>query len=232
MDKKEGNSKFFVRTLALEDLKAVAAIHKDAFPDSFLSLFGVDVINRYYEWQTKSPNECYPIGAFEGGNMLGFCFAGVFPDSEIGFLRRNILLIIKYLFWNPKILFHPLFMEKAKYTCEAIIHHIKKVQKVKEQPAKRLRKFGILSIAVDPDIQQSGVGRLLMAEVERIAVEKQFDSMRLSVHPDNQKAFLFYQDLGWEKTIDSEGSWNGYMQKNLSNNHNIPPIPIIGNGGR
>ena len=81
--------------------------------------------------------------------------------------------------------------------------------------ANKKKSFGILAIAVSPYYQKRGIGRLLMEEMERIALAEGFTHMNLSVARDNQKAIQFYESLGWVKQVDAAGKWHGNMSKEL-----------------
>ena len=58
------------------------------------------------------------------------------------------------------------------------------------------------------------VGKVLMREVERLARERGYSRMHLTVDVNNQKTIGFYERQGWKKTIDKE-HWAGKMQKVL-----------------
>jgi len=62
----------------------------------------------------------------------------------------------------------------------------------------------IYSIAVDPRLQRSGFGRLLMEGAERAALAAGCVYMRLEVRPDNTGAINLYKRLGYRKfgTLD------------------------------
>jgi ribosomal protein S18 acetylase RimI-like enzyme len=81
-------------------------------------------------------------------------------------------------------------------------------------PAPAPAPFGVLSIATDPGLHGRGVGRLLMAETERIARQRGVPEMGLSVHPTNHQAIRFYEGLGWYR-VPPAGEWGGHMRKRL-----------------
>jgi ribosomal protein S18 acetylase RimI-like enzyme len=72
--------------------------------------------------------------------------------------------------------------------------------------------FGVLAIAVDPAVQGHGVGRELMASASAAATAAGFESMHLSVHPDNEQAVSFYESLGWRRAPEDDGGWVGRMR--------------------
>ena len=52
-------------------------------------------------------------------------------------------------------------------------------------------------LAVDPALQRQGLGRAIMAEVERLLVERGCPKLNLQVRSDNQKVLGFYRGLGY-----------------------------------
>lgn len=212
-------TEILTRVLEIGEYPSVADIHMQAFKESFLSLLGRDLVIKYYEWQTAAPNDCSPIGAFYRDELIGFCFAGDFPDTELGFIRHNTGLILTQLMKNPAIILQQSFLEKFRYVLGTAWDTIKTAARRKVQSTKRERKFGILAIAVDPKYRSAGVGRLLMAEAEKIAAEQGYKKMRLSVHPGNIRAVRFYEQSGWHRVFTGSTVWQGYMEKEIQIQH-------------
>ncbi|CAN5313124.1 GNAT family acetyltransferase [soil metagenome] len=52
-------------------------------------------------------------------------------------------------------------------------------------------------LAVDPTLQRQGNGRALMAEVERLLVERGCPKLSLQIRDDNTKVLGFYRGLGY-----------------------------------
>lgn len=60
------------------------------------------------------------------------------------------------------------------------------------------------SMYVDPDFQRRGVGRKLMRAVLRAAKEHGYAEATLHVLTANKRAQEFYENLGWEKDLDTD----------------------------
>jgi ribosomal protein S18 acetylase RimI-like enzyme len=61
-------------------------------------------------------------------------------------------------------------------------------------------------LAVDPAQQRKGLGRTIMAEVERLLVERGCPKLNLQVRSDNHKVLGFYRGLGYgEEQVVSLG---------------------------
>jgi ribosomal protein S18 acetylase RimI-like enzyme len=208
-----------IRAIIESDLTEVAHVHVLAFPESGLTQLGNEAVRRYYLWQLTGPHDSLCIGAFDDEKMTGFCFAGVFRGAETGFLQKNLLFLIGQLITHPRLLTREIILDRVAYSLKAfrtMIRHNRKVAKERKPPS---RSFGILSIAVRPDYQGAGIGKLLMQNAESIACKQGFGSMRLSVKPDNQRAIIFYEKSGWQKTPAAEGVWRGLMTKTLDSSY-------------
>lgn len=204
-----------VRNLEAQDLPAVSAVHMAAFPDSALTMLGAEAVHRYYEWQLTSQSEATAIGGFADGQVVGFCFGGIFRGAMSGFLRQNRMFLIWRLASHPWLAGNPIVRERLKYGA----HILKRLMKPKEAVVSLPKTsvavpFGILSIATHPHSQGLGVGKLLMKEIENVARQRDFREMFLTVHPDNHQAITFYESLGWEK-MPNNGAWEGGMKKYL-----------------
>jgi ribosomal protein S18 acetylase RimI-like enzyme len=82
-------------------------------------------------------------------------------------------------------------------------------------PSPNQNHFGILAIAVHPQRQGLGIGKLLMAEAENLARRQGFEEMGLSVNPGNRQAVEFYERLNWIR-FSKDSVWKGQMKKSLA----------------
>lgn len=210
-------SSFDVRPLTLSDLPVVAHIHLQAFPDSALTKLGREAVRRYYEWQMLGPHDALNIGVFVQEELLGFCFSGKFRGALGGFLDKNRSFLAQRVATHPWLLLNPLFRERAQFAFSRLAKRIwprRNLPSLKQASPKqaRVRSFGILSIAVAPQHRGSGAAQCLMEYSERVALERGFTRMGLSVHPSNGRAVHFYEKVGWQRDTKN-GIWDGRMSK-------------------
>ena len=210
---------FLIRELLPAHLNAISDVHLAAFPDSALTKLGKEIVRRYYEWQMIGPHKAVNIGAFDGEQLVGFCFGGVFRGALGGFLERNRRYLIRQTLTHPWLLFNPLFRERASFASQRIFRRFSlrkpaTVSAVSSPRAETVPSFGILSIAVAPQYQGSGAARLLMEYSEAAAVGRGFKRMHLTVHPSNARAVHFYEKMGWQREEQGE-VWSGSMSKPL-----------------
>lgn len=206
-----------IRDITEEDLQQVASIHQKAFPGSFLSRISQQTIIKYYKWHMRAPNDCHAVGGYDGGRLLGFCFAGTFRNAEYYFIIENWLFFLKFFIGHPAAFFSREIFIRLKKVSTYLNEYIFKNKKQQRQGAScRSARFGILSIAVDPSEQRTGVGKALMESAEEAARQRGFKKMTLSVNPENQQAVVFYEKNGWIQTKFQNGeNWQGTMQKSL-----------------
>jgi len=197
-----------------KQLERVAMLHQSAFPNSALTHLGQESIRRYYEWQLTGPHDCLAISAFdENGQMLGFCFGGVFRGALSGFVQKNRRFLALQVLRRPWLIFtNDIFRDRLR-TGMRVAKRRSSPPTVTPDRAKE-PPFGILSIAVDPAAQGQGIGQALMNYAEEYARQNGFRSMGLTVAVDNAQAIRFYEKSGWVKT-STGAAWIGSMTKKL-----------------
>jgi ribosomal protein S18 acetylase RimI-like enzyme len=203
-----------VRGLLLEDLREVTLVHLAAFPDSALTKLGAESVRRYYEWQLLGPHDAVALGVFVNRRLFGFCFGGVFRGSTSGFLNSNWAYLLWRVLTHPWLATNPEFRKRAGVGARLLQRTKPPGLPASQKLASTDRSFGILSIAVHPQSQGLGLGRVLMKESETAARQRGFDQMDLTVHPNNHQAIQFYKILGWEKA-GQQDVWQGKMRKSL-----------------
>jgi ribosomal protein S18 acetylase RimI-like enzyme len=204
-----------LRPICEVDLNAVVQVHNGAFPDSALTQLGAEALRRYYQGLLNGPYEAACTGAFLDNRLVGFCFAGVFRGSDADFVRHNLLFLTWRVITHPRLIKNEIIRQRLKYSLQIFKPKARKKKISAGSPRSSTRRFGILSVAVSPDCQGAGVGKILMADAEMQARQKGFHSMRLTVHPDNRQAVLFYERLGWKRRLNHE-VWEGFMEKDLN----------------
>lgn len=207
-----------IRPIENQHLDAVARIHRAAFPESAISRLGIEATRRYYDWQLNGPHECQAIGAFVENELAGFCFGGTFKGALSGYLRANRLFLARKVLMRPWLLSDPLFRGRFVQGIAALRRIVRVAPAAAANgPAtsRQPRSFGILSIAVDPDKQGLGVGKVLMAAAEREAKLRGKEQINLSVSVRNAAAIRFYERGGWVRVLEDE-KWQGRMIKTLA----------------
>jgi ribosomal protein S18 acetylase RimI-like enzyme len=193
-----------VRLLTAADLAAMAVVHRAAFPGSALSKLGSESVRRYYDWQMNGPHQSVSLGAFSGEALVGFCVVGTFHASLTGFLRRNRAHLICRVALKPWLVLAPEFRDRLALGGSLLLKFRKGVPPAAASGAGA-PSFGILSVCTHPAARGQGVARKLMEESERIARDRGFTRMHLTVHASNAPAIRLYERLGWRADPASWG---------------------------
>lgn len=207
------NGTITIRALQADDLPAVADLHMRAFPEAALTALGREAVLRYYRWQLEGPHDLYATVAMVDGKMAGFNFAGHFRHPLTGFMRRNRGYLILSTLRRPWLLANPLFRDRLKLGLYKFRWRRRPAPKA---ASTEQRRFGVLSVAVDPAMQGRGVGQALMDDAEREARRLGLSRIGLTVRLDNLQAIRFYERTGWSRKPDDAGRWTGNMQKELA----------------
>lgn len=203
-----------IRALQASDLPAVADLHMRAFPGAALTALGREAVLRYYTWQFEGPHDLYATVALVDGRIAGFNFAGHFRHPLTGFMRRNRGYLIVSTLRRPWLLANPLFRDRLKLGLYKFRPRRRRHLSPNGNGAQR--RFGVLSIAVDPGFQGRGVGQALMDDAEREARRRGMARIGLTVRLDNAQAIRFYERAGWSRLPGPSGQWTGTMQKELA----------------
>ena len=99
-----------LKIIELSDLDSVAKLHLNSFPNSLLSLLGVESVIKYYRWQFDSGAEIYPLGMFVENKLIGYCIGGNFKAALGGFLGQNKLFHAVSILRNPKVILNKRFI--------------------------------------------------------------------------------------------------------------------------
>ena len=204
-----------IRALNKNDLSCVANIHIKAFSDRALTELGREAVRRYYEWQLLGPHEAIALGIFQGEDLAGYCFGGVFRGALSGFLQKNKGFLVWQILTHPWLIAAPFFRERMHLALNGLR---RSPPSVVLQAITNSKSFGILAIAIDPQFQGIGLGKHLMAEAEQIAINRGFSRLYLTVDINNIQAISFYEDLNWQRSAPG-GVWHGSMVKDLDDFH-------------
>ncbi|MGO8930984.1 MAG: N-acetyltransferase family protein [Limisphaerales bacterium] len=196
-----------------EDLKAVAEVHLRAFPESALSWLGLEAVRRYYEWQLSGPHDHEFVGVRHDRKLVGYAVAGVSRGAMSGFVRRNRGFLACRVLMQPWLICTSRFRGRLRLGLRSLSSGRPSPPPARAPSAAR--SFGVLAIAIAPAAQGQGLGKLLMNQLEKVAVERGYNRMHLTVGADNAGAIAFYERLGWTKMMNG-GHWGGGMVKGLA----------------
>lgn len=199
-----------INNIELTDLQGLAEVHILAFERRALAELAAEAVRRYYQWLLNDVHEADRFGLWVDDKLIGFCFSGKFKGALNGFLRVNRNFLILKEISRPWLIFSDFFRQRIWLALRSL-NWIKN-NNLTSPPQPPKRTYGILSIAVDPGYQGLGYGKILLEHAEKLAIEKGFEWMNLSVDENNHQAIIFYIKNGWNKLIDGK-IWTGRMEK-------------------
>jgi ribosomal protein S18 acetylase RimI-like enzyme len=176
-------------------------------------MLGPEAVRRYYAWQLSGPHEVVALGARSDGVLVGFCFAGIFKGAMSGFIHHNRAYLLWRMAGRPDLLLRPEFRSRIGTGLKILSKVFRRRSGAKRSEATfKSRPFGILSIAVAPGVQGSGVATELERTCTAMARRMGYSEMGLTVAPSNIRAIRFYERNGWTKIV-SGMRWEGRMRK-------------------
>ena len=185
-----------------EDLKAIAACHLAAFPDSFASKLGPAYLEKMYGWYLANPYTFLyylsvdgTLSGYFGGLLVG---GSVRVGSASGMTQFSFNAAIKALLVRPWLLFHPELLSRLKF----ILKNFR--MKFLGMPNRKSREVekqaGLVVIAIDPGYQGRGYGSRLLQKFEEVCAQRGFVNLYLSVKKTNHQAIGSYSKNGWVTT--------------------------------
>lgn len=176
-----------IRKATVNDVDTIVKIHLDAFKGFFLTSLGAQFLKFYYSCFIKS-NETVTVVAEENGVIYGFSASTkVCKGFNSRLIKSNLfafaILSLKMLFTTPK----------------SLLRLVKNLTKKGESVEDDEDYAELYSIGVSKAAQGKGVGKLLLAESERVM--KAEGVQRVSLTTDfynNEQAVGFYHSMGYE----------------------------------
>ncbi|HYE30663.1 MAG TPA: GNAT family N-acetyltransferase [Methylomirabilota bacterium] len=195
-----------IERITLDDVPRVVTAHIDAFPGFFLTTLGPGFLRAFYRAFTDEPTAISLKASSPEHPLLGFVVGTVEPD---GFFKR----LLKRRWWEFGTHAAMASLKNPAYTSRLL-----RAVAYRGGP-DRPEGFALLSsIAVLPAAQGKGVGKALVSEWKRLAVENGSPGYYLTTDAvGNDPVNHFYQSLGLKLTSSyttKEGRvMNLYSQK-------------------
>ena len=176
-----------IQQARLQDIQAIVRIHKEAFPDFFLTSLGSTFLHLYYRCMSVS-NEAITLCAIDDGAVVGFSTTAL---SSNGFnkrlVRQNVMRFgiegIKLLLLKPK----------------ALIRLIRNFTKKSDVIDDACQYAELFSFCVSPAFQGLGAGRALLSETENIVSKMGGRALSLTTDKKNNDSVIaFYQSCGYQ----------------------------------
>ena len=194
-----------IRTLSTGDekfLKELVYCHKMIFPHSMQNIFGERYLMRSFYWYMINHEKRRVLIYEQGGRIIGFLTMRCSYDMD-NFLKYIYKTIIWCFISKPTLLLNISLMKKMlNYTKSNISLYDEK------------KTLELVSVGVLPSFENKGIGKELLKEFEKYAINKKISLGTLQIFKKNKKAAKFYLSNGWIKKEINFVEYDSY-EKNI-----------------
>lgn len=204
------NSNCIICECSCYQLHEVAAVHKSLFGDHLLGQLSIGMLERFYHSYFVDDNNVFLV-AMDADKVIGFCLGGGasrMNEAKARFLKRYRLGFALEIVVRPTAL-------------KMLIRKYEQGKKLSRENKKlRVAPYRLLSIAVLPEYQGTGLSHKLLSSFEDVLRRRFMHSSEcsfeygLSVHKYNVKAIKFYYKEGFMNEAESDISL--FLHKYLS----------------
>jgi ribosomal protein S18 acetylase RimI-like enzyme len=175
-----------IRKVLKQDIMNVVEIHKTSFKDFFLTKLGDDFLTLYYDCLRKDERSIL-IGIYDNSKLCGFCAASYLSKGFNYQLIKNHF--VRFLFFGIRLLF-----SKPAH----LIRLFNNLTKHNPDVHDNSEYAELLSIGVFSDMQNQGIGKQLLLNVEEKLKLNGCSKLSLTTdYYNNEKAMNFYKGLGY-----------------------------------
>lgn len=176
-----------IRKATSEDIKRIVDVHCSAFNGFFLTKLGSSFLQLYYSSYFKEPTAILLV-AERGGEIMGFSSA---TSLSAGFNSRLVKKdILRYMLRGCVI---------ALTKPQALVNMAKNWTHRDPNVVDNGDYAELMSIAVSPNAQGGGIGKLLIEKTEEVV--KSLSANRFSLTTDyynNDSTITFYKRCGYK----------------------------------
>jgi len=197
----------YVRKMQFSDVNQVVKVHLSSFQGFFLSFLGPKFLSLLYEYIVSSPDGAGFVFVHKENKIIGFVCGSTEPSGFYGrFFKKQWWQIILTILWpvlrNPGIV--PRLIWRALH------------------PPQASTNYGtatLFSIAVSPESQNKGIGKLLVQEFLSEMRRRGMRKVNLTTDKEGNEAVnAFYKRLGFRLSrsfVTPERRWMNEYSINL-----------------
>lgn len=176
-----------VSPLTVSDAEALARLHREAFPDFFLSTLGVPFLRQFYAGFAADQSAVAFVAKDGSGRAIGAVVGTVEPDGYFSRLLRSRLIGFG--------------LASARAAARRPRAASRLIRAVAYRGSEAVPSEGALlsSICVSPSARGTGAGRLLLARWERDVADRGVGVAFLTTDTDaNEEVNAFYRAAAWQ----------------------------------
>ena len=189
------------RQPTIADIKALASVHRDVFPDYFLSHLGQKAVEAFYSNIITGTEENFSSIAECNGQLIGFVagardssrffrnlYRNHFIDMALGVLQGVLASAV----------FRKQLWDRRSQILRALRSKFLAAPKTDTQHVVSKAKFRLLSIGVLPNHRKSGIAEAMLSHFLQQLDSAGIQEVGLSVFDSNKRAIRFYEKTGWQ----------------------------------
>jgi ribosomal protein S18 acetylase RimI-like enzyme len=195
-----------VRKLEFHDLKRVAQLHADVFPDYFLTHLGQEMLQIFYSGFVDRDLMFSSVVVINGkivGFVVGMADSQAFFDRFYSNYFYFILKHVSFHFFADKVIRRDIHLR---------INHIKRAllakffQKTTTTTNDSKISTRLLSIGIHSEYRGRGIAELLTGNFIQQVAAAEIDRIGLSVLKNNPRAVAFYEKTGWLRELETSNT--------------------------
>lgn len=173
-------------------IDAAVKVHLDAFRGYANAKLGARYTRHFLLWFSRR-DDTIALVAVEDGEVLGYVVGA--PAGYGSAMNRELFRVVAFeSLLRPWLIADRRFMRAVRAKLKGIFGRTPVVQ---QAPALEGPVLSLVGIGTSSAHRGRGAGMLLMNEFERVARQKGFRTLRLTVYPDNTAARRVYERSGW-----------------------------------
>ena len=177
-----------IRVACRDDFEIIAGVHAASIRTGFLSALGVPFLSELYRAIGGQPGACVLV-VQEEGRVCGF----VAGTTDTGRLYRRVLIRRWYRLIVPLLRF-VIFPGALLKMAETVFYGFRKGTSAKCDTSCTAE---LLSIAVSDSVRGKGLGKELVAELERFFGSQSIRSYKAVTFAEDQKSNAFYRSCSF-----------------------------------
>jgi ribosomal protein S18 acetylase RimI-like enzyme len=208
---------FRYERMAQQHVPEVAALHEVCFEGYYLTRLGLAFLRAMYGWYVEDPDAIAQVALDGSERMVGFVAGTTRAETyHVSLFREQGGALLAALAWravSSPVETVRLVWERKDLARQAVSSVIRGGSQTSTPPTGAAddgpETASLVSIAVEPSLRRSGIGRRLSELFLQEAKQRGCELVALSVREDNVAARRFYESLDWKQTSISSVAYHG-----------------------
>ena len=213
MSRSDSNQDFQIRLVSESDIPELARLHRGCYSESFLSLFGKSMLERYLGWLTsRTRNRPCTLVAEDESGLIGYMSGGCYTENvQVSFMKEHRFHLALGMILRPRIMLHPDFKLKIRRAWMGLRRYgvdAKGGRATHNSSESSSRwspvRFHVLSVAVSSRGRRRGIGSALLSKGASEARDRDCAFMDAVVRASNTASLGLFTSFGF-KIVDPAG---------------------------